>query len=390
MHYSIIIIGAGASGLMCALTAGKRGRQVLIIDHAHKVGSKILMSGGGKCNFTNLYVESENFISNNPHFCKSALSRFSQFDFLSMIDENNIVYEEREFGQLFCKKNAKEIVDLLLNECYKNGVKFQLKCTIDNIRKEDNFHINTTQGNFTADSLVIATGGLSIPIIGASGFGYDLARQFGLNVIPQTPGLVSINVDRNVLPNFSELSGISLNASVTCNNHTFKDALLFTHKGLSGPVILQISNYWTVSDEIIINLLPDIHLIEKIAAWQIRNPKAEVKNLISKYLPKKLIQKILERTDFTKPINQYNKNQIEEIAKLVHKWILIPTGTEGYKKAEVTRGGIDTNELSSKNFETRQVKGLYFIGEVLDVTGWLGGYNLQWAWSSGYCAGLVA
>jgi len=235
-------------------------------------------------------------------------------------------------------------------------------------------YINTTQGNFTADSLVIATGG----------------RQFGLNVIPQTPGLVSINVDRNVLPNFSELSGISLNASVTCNNHTFKDALLFTHKGLSGPVILQISNYWTVSDEIIINLLPDIHLIEKIAAWQIRNPKAEVKNLISKYLPKKLIQKILERTDFTKPINQYNKNQIEEIAKLVHKWILIPTGTEGYKKAEVTRGGIDTNELSSKNFETRQVKGLYFIGEVLDVTGWLGGYNLQWAWSSGYCAGLVA
>ncbi len=386
-NLEVLIIGAGAAGLMCALTAGQRGRRVLALDHAAHVGEKILISGGGSCNFTNLYLDAKHYISNNPHFCKSALSRFSQYDFISLVEKHGISYQERTLGQLFCNGKAREILDLLLKECRMAGVKIQTKCRIKKIEKEKYFTVKTNTGNYVAESLVIATGGLSMPSIGATGFGYEVTEQFGLSVLYQQPGLVPLTFSKRDLENYSDLSGISIDACVSCNAKSFREAVLFTHRGLSGPAILQISNYWQPGDEIVINLLPDIDLIDVIKQWQKERPKAELKNLIGGLLTRRLAHRWMELWYNNKPVNQYNEKEINEVTGFFHTWRFKPTGTEGYKVAEVTIGGVDTNELSSKTFEARNVKGLYFIGEVLDVTGWLGGYNLQWAWSSGFCAG---
>ncbi len=388
--YEVVIIGAGAAGLMCALTAGQRGRKVLILDHAGRVGEKILISGGGRCNFTNLYLDSEHYLSNNPHFCKSALSRFSQYDFISLVEKHGVSYHERKLGQLFCDGKAKEILSLLLEECRNAGVRIQTKCTIEEIEKttkEQHFTVRTNSENYITESLVIATGGLSMPETGATGFGYKVAEQFGLNVLPRQPGLVPLTFSKEDLKSFGDLSGISADAVVSCKGQSFRESILFTHRGLSGPAILQVSNYWQPGDEVVINLLPDIDLAETIKRWQKERPKTELKNLIGELLTRRLAHRCMELWCHNKPVNQYNEKEINEVAEIFHKWSIRPSGTEGYKAAEVTKGGVDTDGLSSKTFEAGNVKGLYFIGEVVDVTGWLGGFNFQWAWASGYCAG---
>ena len=386
-NYDVVIIGAGAAGLMCALTAGQRGRKVLVLDHAERMGNKILISGGGSCNFTNLYLDSKHYISDNTHFCKSALSRFTQYDFISLVEKHNISYQERQSGQLFCNGNSVEILNLLLEECRLSDVKIQNRSTIKKIKKDSCFNIKTNSEDYVAKSLVIATGGLSMPAIGASGFGYEIAEQFGLKVLSRHPGLVPLTFSRDVLDDFSDLSGISADAVVSCNEQSFREAILFTHRGLSGPAVLQISNYWQQGYEVVINLLPDIDLTKTIKQWQKERPKTELKNLIGELLTKRVAHRWLELWYHNKPVNQYNEKEINEVAMIFHAWRINPSDTEGYRVAEVTRGGVDTNELSSKTFEARKMKGLYFIGEVVDVTGWLGGYNLQWAWSSGFSAG---
>lgn len=386
--YQVIIIGAGAAGLMCGQSAGQMGRRVLILDHAERPGKKILMSGGGSCNFTNLFIEADNYISNNSHFCKSALKRFDQYAFISLVEKHGIPYHERNHGQLFCTGKSREIVEMLIDECHRARVKFEYGTTINSVEKSDLFTLSTDDGDYTAESLVIATGGLSIPSrFGASDFGYEIAEQFGLNIVPTHPGLVAFTFRDNELEQFSKLTGISIDAIVTCNGHSFKEALLFTHRGLSGPVVLQASNYWKRGDEIIINLLPDINLAELIKEWQRERPKVELKNLIGELLTKRVAQTWLDLWSCNKPVNQYNDKEISKVAEIFHQCQITPYGTAGYRTAEVTRGGVDTNEFSSKTFESKKVPGLFFIGEVLDVTGWLGGFNLQWAWSSGYCAG---
>lgn len=386
-HFDVIVIGGGASGLMCALTAGKRNRKVLLIDHAEKVGKKILISGGGRCNFTNMTIDSHNFISKNPHFCKSALSRFTQHNFIELVEKHNIPYHEKESGQLFCDNKSVEIVNLLLKECEIGGVSIQTNCTVQKIEKKNNFIVKTSSGDYESESLVIATGGLSIPKIGATSFGYDVAAQFGINIIPCKPGLVPLLLSDKTLKIIGDLAGVAADAMVTCKGQSFTGSILFTHKGLSGPAILQISNYWNEGDEILINLLPRIDLNEMIKHWKREKPKAELKNLLATLITKRLAYKLLSLYHDDKPVNQYNEKEISDIAKTFHQWRIIPSGTEGFQKVEVTTGGIDTDELSSKTFESKKVKGLYFIGEVVDVTGWLGGYNFQWAWSSGFCAG---
>ena len=372
---------------MCALTAGQRGRKVLVLDHAERMGNKILISGGGSCNFTNLYLKPENYISGNPHFCKSALSRFSQYDFILLVEKHNISYQQRRLGQLFCNGNSVEILNLLLEECRLSDVKIQNRSAIKKIEKDNYFTVKTNSKNYVTESLVIATGGLSMPTIGATGLGYEVAEQFGLRVFSRQPGLVPLTFSKDDLEDFSDLSGISADATVSCNGQSFRDSILFTHRGVSGPVVLQISNYWQPGDEIVINLLPDIDLTKTIKQWQKERPKAELKNLIGELLTRRVAHRWLELWYHNKPVNQYNEKEINEVADIFHTWRIRPSDTEGYNVAEVTRGGVDTNELSSKTFEARKMKGLYFIGEVVDVTGWLGGYNLQWAWSSGFSAG---
>ena len=372
---------------MCALTAGQRGRKVLLLDHSNKVGNKILVSGGGSSNFTNLHLDAEKYLSNNPHFCKSALSRFDQYAFISLIEKYDVQYHERECGRLFCDGEANQIVDLLLNECRIGGIKIKTKCSINSIAKNGQYVIKTNIKDYASESLVIATGGLSMPETGATGFGYDVAKQFGLQVLTRGPGLVPLALNKHILDACCVLSGISVDAVVSCNGHSFRDALLFTQKGLSGPAILQISNYWKQGDGLVIDLLPDINLADEIRKWQKERPKAELKSLIGKLVTKRLAKLFLDLWHQNKPVNQYNEKEIEKIADNFHQWSIFPSCSGGYSVAEVTNGGVDTEELSSKTFETKKVKGLYFIGEVLDVTGWLGGFNLQWAWSSGYCAG---
>ena len=386
-NYDVIIIGAGAAGMMCAIAAGQRGRKVLLLDHTDQIGKKVLISGGGRCNFTNLLIEPENYLSNNPHFCKSALSRFSQYDFIDFVEKHGVSYYEKISGQLFCNGKSAEIVNILLKECHTVGISIQTKCAIEKINKENDFTISTNLGDYFAESLVIATGGLSMPKIGATGFGFTVAKQFGIKVIACQPGLVPLTFSDELLKGLIDLSGISVDASVSCNGQTFRGFILFTHKGLSGPAILQISNYWQLGDEIIINLLPDIDLEKTIKNWQKERPKSELKKQIGYLLTQRLARIFLRSSYYDKPVKQYDEKEIIVIASIFHQWRISPSGTEGYRKAEVTKGGIDTNELSSKTFETRKVKGLYFVGEVIDVTGWLGGFNLQWAWSSGYCAG---
>lgn len=387
----VLILGAGASGLMCARSAGLRGRSVLVLDHAGRVGQKILISGGGRCNFTNRSVEAAQYVSRNPHFCKSALRRFTPYDILDLLEQHHIPYEERSAGQFFCATPAKALVAALLQECEQAGARVLTGCAIQTIERHNrNFILTTSRGAFRSQSLVIATGGLSYKQIGASGFGYDVARQFGLNVLPCAPGLVPLTVGMPAVQQIRPLAGIAVDAAVRCRGQVFRDALLFTHSGFSGPVILQISNYWGPGDELDINLLPAHDLEALFAQWRQERPKATVKNLLATILPKRLVQQFLPAGYAKLAINQCRAADLTAIAAIFQQWRFTPSGTAGYANAEVTTGGVDTAELSSKTFEARHVPGLYFIGEVLDVTGWLGGYNLHWAWASGHCAGLYA
>lgn len=385
----VIILGAGAAGLFCAAQAGKRGRSVEVLDHAKKVGRKILMSGGGRCNFTNMYASHENFLSNNPHFCKSALSRYTQWDFIGLVAEYGIAYHEKTLGQLFCDESARDIVNLLLSECEKAGASITTHCEVLKVEKvDDGYVLDTSKGQYSCQSLVVATGGLSMPKLGASPFGYQLAEQFGLSVRPTAAALVPFTLhdhDKEVL---AELSGISVNASASCNHTAFNENILFTHRGLSGPAVLQISSYWQPGQEVEFNLFPNGNLGEELNKAQQSNPDALLSTVLSNFYPKRFVQTALGyfKVD-NKPIKQFQGKQLESVAEHFEKWMVKPNGTEGYRTAEVTLGGVDTDQLSSKTMEAKEVPGLYFIGEVVDVTGWLGGYNFQWAWSSAWVAG---
>jgi predicted Rossmann fold flavoprotein len=389
--FDVIIIGAGATGLMCAITAGQRNRKVLVLDHANKPGKKILMSGGGRCNFTNLDVKPENFISNNPHFCKSALSRYTPFDFIELVKKHRIPFHEKTLGQLFCDDKSKAIVEMLLQECAQANVTIQLNSTITKIKKLPNelFQIQTTQQQFICESLVIATGGLSIPTMGASPFGYKVAEQFGIAVWPTRAGLVPLTLHTEDKAKFSTLSGIAIDSLVSNQRKQFRENSLFTHRGMSGPAILQISSYWEAGETIHIHLLPNLQLESHLKHMQQQQPQKLLKNILAELFPKRMVETFITTTLAERPLQTISHNEFTHIAKQFQDWIIKPNGTEGYRTAEVTLGGVDCNAISSKTFQANNVPGLYFIGEVLDVTGWLGGYNFQWAWSSGWCAGQV-
>jgi len=384
-HWDAIIIGGGAAGLFCAIEAGKRGRKILVIEHADRVGKKIAISGGGRCNFTNLHTTAESFLSANPHFCKSALSRYTPFDFISLVQKHGIAYHEKKLGQLFCNGSSQQIIDLLLNECSDAKVEIRSGCTVERLAKDNEFLVQTNQGVFHSGSLVIATGGLSIKPLGATDFGYNIAKHFELAIEDPRPGLVPFTLNPELLAKLSELSGVSIDAIVSFGGTSFRENILITHRGLSGPAILQISSYWKPGKPISINLLPDVDALEIFRNNETTD--VELATLLSQYLPKRFAHAWCELFAPSKPLRQYNRRQLETIAFELHRFQVVPTGTEGYKKAEVTVGGVSTNELSSKTMEALRVPGLYFIGEVVDVTGHLGGFNFQWAWSSAYAAG---
>jgi len=389
----VVIIGAGAAGLMCALTAAGRGRQVLLLDHANKAGKKILMSGGGRCNFTNMYCEPSNFLSENPHFCKSALARYSQWDFIGLVTKHGVPYHEKKLGQLFCDHKASDILDMLLNECAEAGVELRLNTSVSEISKSANgYQLQTSAGTVRCESLVIATGGLSIPTLGATGFGYQVAKQFGHELLPTRAGLVPFTLTDPALKALcTELSGTSVeDCVVSCNGQSFKENILFTHRGLSGPAILQISSFWQPGDAISINLLPHIDLPEWLAEQQRERPNSELKTLLAELFTKKMAGLLADNWFVSKPMKQYTHAELKAIAEQLGDWQLVPAGTEGYRTAEVTLGGVDTREVSSKTMESLKSPGLYFVGEVLDVTGHLGGFNFQWAWASGYAAAQFA
>ncbi|WP_394223491.1 NAD(P)/FAD-dependent oxidoreductase [Alteromonas gracilis] len=387
----VIVIGAGAAGLFCAAQAGARGRSVEVLDHAKKVGRKILMSGGGRCNFTNMYAAPENFLSQNPHFCKSALSRYTQWDFIGLVAEYGIAYHEKTLGQLFCDDSAKDIVDLLLKECEKAGVTITTRCEILSVEKlESGYLLSTSNGNYQCESLVIATGGLSMPKLGATPFGYKIAQQFGLNVLPTRAALVPFTLHDKDKETLAELSGIAVDVYATCNDTTFKEAMLFTHRGLSGPAMLQISSYWEAGDSLSINTLPNEDATALLQSARSDTPDALLATCLNKVFPKRMVQSFIEYHNWRNvPVKQLSHAECDAIANTLENWQIKPNGTEGYRTAEVTIGGVDTNELSSKTMMAKNVEGLYFIGEVVDVTGWLGGFNFQWAWSSGWAAGQV-
>ena len=385
----VLIIGASAAGLMCAIEAGKRGRQVMVLDHANKAGKKILMSGGGRCNFTNLDITADNFISHNPHFCKSALSRFTQWDFIAMVDEYKVPYHERDLGKLFCDDRAKDILNMLLSECDKAGAYIQLECHISDIEQADNsgFTIKTSLGNYQAESLVIASGGLSIPKMCASPLGYKVAEQFGHHIWPTTAGLVPFTLQPEDKEKFAPLSGIAIDSIVSNERISFSENILFTHRGLSGPAILQMSSYWQPGEPININLLPKLDVVEYLKDKQSTQPNSKLKTVLGEVLPKRLLLTFLGEGTVDGSLQALSHGRFAEIAQQLQQWQIKPNGTEGYRTAEVTLGGVDCNELSSKTMQSSKIEGLYFIGEIVDITGWLGGYNFQWAWASGWCAG---
>ena len=396
MHFDVIVIGAGAAGMMCAAEAGRRGRRVLLVDHAAKVGERIRISGGGRCNFTNRNVGAENYLSQNPHFCRSALTRFSQRDFIAMVERRRITYHEREHGQLFCDDSAQEIIAMLKAGCDAGDVQWAQPCKVERIERTESgdgmrFAVATEQGTFRCQSLVIASGGLAVPQIGASPFGYKLAEQFGLAVVPPKPALVPLALAPETLAPLKPLAGSTLDAGTRCNGGAFRENVLITHRGLSGPAILQISSYWQMQEyggrkqPIAIDLLPDLDA----AAWLAEHSrsKATLAHLLAERLPRRFAQEWCALFGWEKPLNELSRRDLDAAAQALKGWALMPSGTLGYAKAEVTLGGVDTGELSSKTMEAKKAPGLYFIGEVVDVTGWLGGYNFQWAWSSGWVAG---
>ena len=419
--FDCIVIGGGAAGLMCAAQAAQRGKSVAILDHANKVGKKILMSGGGRCNFTNYYVEPSNYLCSNPHFCKSALSRYTQYDFLELVHKHNIPYHEKTLGQLFCDNKAKDILNALLAECDQYGVRVTTHCSITHLeaiapegtsssgteadfkrphfehpigpenKHQARYRLQTSLGEYRAHSVVIATGGLSIPTMGATGFGYDIAKQFGLRITPKAASLVPFTFKGALLERCQQLAGLSLNVTLQCHDQAFTEGLLFTHKGLSGPAALQISNYWFPEDPLEINFLPEEEIGVCLEQWQSQGDKSSLKNLLSQHLPKRFVltwlcQHLAMESMLNKTVFDLSNADKQQLIEAIHHYICIPNGTEGFKTAEVTRGGVNTDDISSKTFEAKQVAGLFFIGEVLDVTGWLGGFNFQWAWASGYCA----
>jgi predicted Rossmann fold flavoprotein len=386
-NYDVIILGAGAAGLMCAGIAGQRGLRVLLLEQARQPGEKIRISGGGRCNFTNLHTTPANFLSDNPRFCRSALSGYTQRDFLALVERYGIAWHEKTRGQLFCDGSSQQIIDMLLAECRKAHTQLRLGVRISAIQKsESGFVVTTDQGEYRSRALVVATGGPSIPKMGSSGFGYKIAEQFGLKIVPPRAALVPLTFDAALLAQFKELSGVSVEAVVSCGKTRFDEALLFTHRGLSGPAILQISSYWQEGHDVVIDLAPDIDVLAQLKEARRDHPRQELASALG-FLPRRLAQIVAERTASPVRLADFPDKLLSSAAAAIEQWRIRPSGTEGYRTAEVTLGGVDTSELSSKTFESRSVPGLYFIGEVVDVTGHLGGFNFQWAWSSGYAAG---
>ena len=387
--FDVVVIGAGATGMMCAAEAGKRGKSVLLLDHYHKLGEKIRISGGGRCNFTNIHTTPANFISQNPHFCRSALARYTPHDFVKLVEKHNIKHHEKTLGQLFCDDSAVQIINMLKTECDQAQVQLRMNCAVNAVtRVNDRYLIATGHGDFTSTAIVIATGGLSVPKIGATPFGYKIAEQFGLKIVPPRPALVPLSFDPQTLAQYGDLSGLSLDAEVSCHDGIFREALLLTHRGLSGPAILQVSSYWqngSPKDPIHINLLADPVALQ----WLIeqRHGKTQFNNLLAEKLPKRFAQQWCEAHQLTKPANQFADAAFADALQRLQDWQVKPSGTLGYNKAEVTLGGVDTHDLSSKTMAANDVPGLFFIGEVVDVTGHLGGFNFQWAWASGVAAG---
>lgn len=387
----VVIIGAGAAGLMCAIEAGKRQRNVMILDHANKVGKKILMSGGGRCNFTNYHVHPDKFISHNPHFCKSALSRYTQWDFIELVKKHRIPFHEKTLGQLFCDHKSKDIVDMLLQECASANVDIQLNTDVISLVKANGggFYLKTNRGGFSCASLVVASGGLSIPTMGASPFGYKVAEQFDLPVWPTKAGLVPLTLHVHDKEKLAALSGVGLPAIVSSDRKSFREDILFTHRGLSGPAILQISSYWLPGEAITINLLPDREALDCLIQAKKLHAQKQLNTVLSEWLPKRVVEVLISKELAEKKMHALANKELELVAEQLNAWQILPNGTEGYRTAEVTLGGVNCDHVSSKTMEANHVKGLYFVGEVLDVSGWLGGYNFQWAWSSGWAAGQV-
>ncbi|HEY4145669.1 NAD(P)/FAD-dependent oxidoreductase [Pinirhizobacter sp.] len=389
--YDVLVIGAGAAGMMCAIVAGARGRRVLVLDHANKPGKKILMSGGGRCNFTHTGTTPAHYLSANPHFCKSALARYTPWDFIAMVDRHRIAWHEKTPGQLFCDDSAKQIVAMLLAECARAGARVETSVPVSHVRTHgDGFMVDTPQGHVRCASLVVATGGLSVPTMGATAFGYDLARQFGHTVLPLRAGLVPLTLSGKHQEHYADLSGVALPASASCDSVSFGEAVLFTHRGLSGPAILQVSSYWEPGRELLLDLMPGLDPAQWLIDQQGQRPAAELRTVLGDALPRRLAQRLCEAFLGSRPIRQYREAELRDIGGRLAAWPIVASGTEGYRTAEVTLGGVDTDGISSTTMMSRRVPGLYFIGEVLDVTGHLGGYNFQWAWASGHAAGQVA
>jgi predicted Rossmann fold flavoprotein len=388
MDFDALIIGGGAAGLMCARVAGLRGLRVGVVEHANRCGKKILMSGGGRCNFTNTGTTPAQFLSANPHFCKSALARFTPRDFIDLVEAHGIAYHEKELGQLFCDDSSKQVVKMLLDECAAVGVQVFTSCTVEKVQaSDDGFVLTTARGRMRAPSLVVATGGLSIPSMGATGFGFDLARQFGHAVLPTRAGLVPLTLSGKHQEHYADLAGVAFPVSARCGKARFDNALLITHRGLSGPSMLQVSSYWEPGRDLRLDLLPGVDAAQWFAERRAAQPNAELRTVLGDALPKRFAQRLCEVWFESKPLKQYTHAEVASITEALGNWPIVASGTEGYRTAEVTLGGVDTDGLSSTTMESRIHKGLYFIGEVVDVTGWLGGYNFQWAWASGNAAG---
>ena len=389
--YDVIIVGAGAAGMMSAIEAGKRGRKVLLVDHSKKIGEKIRISGGGRCNFTNIHTKPNKFISQNPKFVISALNQYTQNDFINLIKKYNIKFHEKKLGQLFCDESAQQIIDMLLLECEKANVVLKKEVIVDDVGKKDEGYFLTTNSNqYIANSLIIATGGLSIPKIGASNFGYEVAKKFDLDIVETLPALVPLTFSEKILAKCKELAGLSVEAVVSFKKTFFEEGMLFTHRGLSGPSVLQISSYWKLGDNININLAPKLNLFQSLESKKKLEPKKDINLIISEILPKRLAQIICKENEVSGNICELSSKKIKQLSDAINSWAINPTGSEGYRTAEVTLGGVNTNELSSKTMMVKKHSGLFFIGEVVDVTGHLGGYNFQWAWSSGFVAGQYA
>lgn len=386
--YDVAIIGAGAAGMMAAFTAGRRGKSVVVLDHAKAPGEKIRISGGGRCNFTNIHAGPKNYLSQNPHFAKSALARYTPSDFIAMVDRHKIAWHEKTLGQLFCDDSAKDIIRMLMEEMRAVQVDLRLSCEISDIAKGlDGFRLSTSEGQVLADNLVMACGGKSIPKMGATGFAYRIAEQFGLPVTETRPALVPLTLEPNLLGELSELSGVAVDADVSCGKTRFHEALLFTHRGLSGPSILQISSYWREGEEIQLSLEPGIDILEHLKTAKRENGRQQVQTVLAQHLPKRLAQYLAETAKLERPLADLPDKALASLAERIRRWSIKPAGSEGYRTAEVTLGGVDTNALDSRTMQAKTVPGLYFIGECVDVTGWLGGYNFQWAWASGHAAG---